>query len=273
MLTVTINETNDIIHGIAQNYGTDLSGMAMASLRLKISRFCKDHHLRNSRSLIARLKEEPDLAEAFIYDISSASPEMFRDPEFWIVMRDQVLPGLVRDSTGAGILIPDCGSPEEIWSMSILLKESGQDRQIGITATCMNEYTRDQIKNRSLLKGRYRICRENYEIFNPGFSLDKYFIQKDGKYHPKDKINNPVNLLVQTGHQSLVDHRHKVLLYRNRLIYNNLDRSRRNLQWLFDQAAEGTVLVLGIKESIENLGLQDRVDVISPDLNIFSKAG
>jgi chemotaxis protein methyltransferase CheR len=247
--------------------------MAMASLRLKISRFCKDHHLPTTRSLITRLSEEPELADSFIYDISYASPEMFRDPELWIVLRDQVLPGLVRDSTHAGILIPECGSPEEIWSMSILLEESGLDRLFGITATCRNEYTMDQIKNRPLLRGRYRTCQENYEIFHPGFSLDRYFVQKDGKFYGKDKILNAVNLRLESGDQHLVYRRHKVLLYRNRMISQNLERGRRNMQRLFDQAAAGTVFVIGIKESIENLGLKDRVDVISPDLNIFAKAG
>lgn len=46
MLTVTIHETNSIIRIIAQKHGIDLSGMVMASLRLKLSQPCKDHHLR-----------------------------------------------------------------------------------------------------------------------------------------------------------------------------------------------------------------------------------
>ena len=259
MLTVTIDETNAIIHGIAQNYGIDLSGMAMASLRLKISRFCKDNRLRAAGSLISRLIEEPGLLDSFIYYIYSASPEMFRDPELWIVLRDQVLPGLVQDSTTAGILIPESGSAEEIWSTSILLKEAGLDRQIGITATCINEFTRDQIKNRPLSKGRFRACQDNYEIFNPGSTLDKYFIQQDGKYFWKEHIINQVILSLQSDHQGLVEQHHKILMCRNRMIYQNLERSRQFLQHLFDQSAEGTILVIGIKESIENLGFQDRV--------------
>jgi hypothetical protein len=42
---------------------------------------------------------------------------------------------------------------------------------------------------------------------------------------------------------------------------------------MLDQAAEGTVFIIGIKESLKCLGLARRVHIISSDLNIFSKAG
>jgi chemotaxis protein methyltransferase CheR len=273
MLTVTINETNDIIHGLAQNYGIDLSGMAMASLRLKISRFCRDHGLLPPGSLITRLVDEPGLTEPFIFSISSASPEVFHDPELWIVLRDQVLPGMIQDSNMAGILIPEIASPEEICSISILLKESGLEKHFRITATYFNEYARDQILNKPLPKGRYRICQENYAFFNPGFSLDEYFRLKDGKYHCKPGLLNPMNLSLRKNHPFVLDEDYKLILYRNRLIYQNLEQSRSQIRRIFDPAAEGTIFVIGIKESIDNLGLQDRVHVISPDFNIYSKAG
>ena len=271
MLTVTMDETNDIIHGIAKNHGIDLSGMAMASLRLKISRFCREHHLLSPGSLMNRLVDEPGLIDSFIFSISAASPEMFRDPELWIALRDQVLPGLIQDSKTAYILIPESVSPEEIFSMSILLKESGLEKQFRIKATCFNAYTRDQIVNKPLLKGRYRICKENYELFNPGSTLDKYFQLKDGEYYCKPGLWNPVNLSLLKTQQFVSDEHYRLILYRNRMIYQNLERSRRHIQRIFDPAAEGTILVIGIKESVDNLGLQDRVHVISPDLKIYSK--
>jgi len=42
---------------------------------------------------------------------------------------------------------------------------------------------------------------------------------------------------------------------------------------MLDQAVEGCILILGIKESVKYLGLKERVRVISSDLNIYSKAG
>lgn len=273
MFTVTIDETNSIIHIISQKYGIDLSGMAMASLRLKISQFCKDHHSHSPRSLITRLHDEPGFIESFMQGISASSPDMFRDPELWITLREQILPAMVPDSTTARILIPDSVSGEEIYSMAILLKESGLDRQIRLTATCINDSIRKLIENGPLSKGRYKNCQDNYLVFNPGSNLDKYFLQRDSKYYLKSGLCKPVDLMVQPEDHTGMKVHAKLILYRNRMIYLNPETSRRRISRMLDQAVEGCILIIGIKESVKYLGLKDRVRVISSDLNIYSKAG
>jgi chemotaxis protein methyltransferase CheR len=230
MFTVTIDETNNIIHFISQQYGIDLSGLAMASLRLKISQFCKDHHFLSPRNLTTRLHEEPGFLESFIQGISASSPDMFRDPELWITLRDQILPEMISEPETSRILIPDSVSGEEIYSMAILLKESGLDRQIKLTATCKSEGIRKQIENGPLSKGRYKNCQDNYLIFNPGSTLDKYFQQRDGKYYRKSGLLKPVDIMVQLEDQAGTAVHAKLILYRNRMIYLNPETSRRMIR-------------------------------------------
>jgi chemotaxis protein methyltransferase CheR len=273
MFTVTIDETNSIIHIISQKYGIDLSGLALASLRLKISHFCKDHHALSGVNLINRLQDEPGFFESFMQGITTSSPDMFRDPELWITLREQILPGMVPDSTTTEILMPDCVSGEETYSMAILLKESGLDRQIRLTATCMNDSIWEQIENGPLSKGRYKNCQDNYLVFNPGSTLDKYFQQRDGKYYRKSGLLEALDLLVQPEDQTGRAVHAKLILYRNRMIYLNQETGRRRLGKMLDQADEGTIFIIGIKESLKYLGLTKRVHIISSDLNIFSKAG
>ena len=273
MFTVTIDETNNIIHIISQKYGIDLSGLAMASLRLKISQFCKDHHSHSPRSLITRLQDDPGFIESFMQGISASSLDMFRDPELWITLRDQILPEMIRDTAPSRILIPDSVSSEEIYSMAILLKESGLERQIRLTATCINDSIRKQIENGPLTKGRYKNCQDNYMAFNPGSSLDKYFLLHDGKYYRKSGLFKPVDLMVHADDQAGMTAHTKLILYRNRMIYLNPETSRRMISRMLDQVVEGCIFIIGIKESLRYLGLKDRVHVISSDLNIYSKAG
>jgi chemotaxis protein methyltransferase CheR len=273
MFTVTIDETNRIIHIVLHKYGIDLSVMAMASLRLKVSHFCKDHHLRTPKSLINRLHDEPGFFKLFLPGILACSPDMFRDPELWITLRDNILPGLVRHAGTPGILIPDTVSGDEIYSMAILLKESGLDQQIRLTATCIDDSIREHIKNAYVSKGRYKNCQDNYMAFNPGSSLDRYFTRRDGRYYPKPGLWKTVEIMVKPAEQNVMTGHTKVILYRNRMIYLNLETSRRKIGRMFDQAVEGSVFILGIRESVENLGLLDRVHAISSDLSIYSKAG
>lgn len=273
MFKVTIDETNKIIHIISQKYGINLSGLALTSLRLKISRFCTDHHSQSPFSLMARLNEEPGFIESFMQAISTSSPDMFRDPELWIALREQILPGLAKDTTTTGIHMPDSVSAEEIYSMAILLKESGLNRQIRLTATCTNDIIREQIENGPLSRGQYKNCQDNYLVFNPGSTLDKYFLQRNRKHYLQSGLLEPLDLGVQPEGQNGMVFRSKLIFYRNRMIYLNQETSRRRLGKMIDQAAKGTIFVIGIKESLKYLGLTNRVHYISADLNIFSKAG
>lgn len=272
MFKVTIDETNIIIHIISQKYGIDLSGSAMASLRIKISRYCKKHHLHSPQSLITRLLDQPDMIESFIQDISASSPDMFRDPELWITLRDQILPELLADSDNLRILIPDAVSGEEVISMAILLREAGLDKQAWLTTTCRHN-NKNQIENAALSKSRYKTCRDNYKIFNPDSNLNKYFEQRGGKYNLKSGLLSTVKIIVQPEDEVIKSIHAKLILYRNRMIYRNQETAQQVLNRVLDHADTGCIFIIGIKESVKLLGIEERVNVISSDLNIYSKAG
>ena len=273
MFEVTIDETNNILHKIAQHVGTDLSGLALTSLRLKISKFCKIHHITSPESLITRLHDEPGLMDLFLQGISSGSPDMFRDPELWTALRDKILPEMMAVASHPMILIPDALSGEEIYSMAILLKESGLDQRIRFTATCINDRLREQIEKGPLTKGRYKNCQENYLIFNPHSSLDKYFLQRDGRYHPDPGMLETIEIKEHAEAQAGLTEQANLILYRNRTIYFTPGKSREVISSMLDQSVEGCIFILGLKESANFLGLTGRVHVISADLNIYSKAG
>ncbi len=79
--------------------------------------------------------------------------------------------------------------------------------------------------------------------------------------------------MVQPEYQAGTAVHAKLILYRNRMIYSNPETSRRMISRMLDHAVEGCIFIIGIKESVKYLGFKDRVQVISSDLNIYSKAG
>jgi chemotaxis protein methyltransferase CheR len=272
MFKVNINETNIIIQIVLQKGGIDLSGMAMASMRLKISKFCTEHHFHTPDDLISCLQNEPGFINLFLSGIYSSSPGMFRDPELWIILRDEVLPELAQDDFLSSILVPDCVSSEEILSLAILLEESGMDQQFSLNATCVYDNIREQIKNKPLSISLYKNCQDNYIIFNPKSSLDRYFKLHKGAYRWKSELINPVEIMVQREPHDVVTSKTKLILYRNRLIYYNLETCHRRIERMLDPLADGTIIIIGIKESFKHMGLQHRLHPIYPDLNIYAKA-
>jgi chemotaxis protein methyltransferase CheR len=273
MFKVTIDETRNITRIVYQKFGVDLSGMAMTSLRLKISQFCNEYPFQLPENLISWLLDEPGLPDLFISRILHAYPDIFRDPDLWISLREQILPGMIKDSDHPGILIPDCVSGDEIYSMAILLKECKLDKQIRLSATCLNKHMKDQIREGFISKGRFKYCQDNYRIFHPDSSLDKYFeLQNDSYYHRPDLFEE-AEISVNPPEHPVITKDIKLILFRNRTLYLDLETSRKRIQDMVDQASNGTILILGIRESLQNLGLQDLVHVLSSDLSIYTKAG
>jgi chemotaxis protein methyltransferase CheR len=211
--------------------------------------------------------------DLFMQGISSGSPDMFRDPELWITLRDKILPGMRVDAEHPMILIPDASSGEEVYSMSILLKESGLDHGIRLMATCINDRLRKQIENGPLSKGRYKNCQDNFMIFNPDSSLDNYFLQRNGMYYPNPGMLEPLDIKVHEEDQAGLADQANLILYRNRTIYFTPGKSQEVISRMLDQSGKGCIFIIGLKESANSLGFKDRVHVISADLNIYSKAG
>ena len=66
MFSVSILEARTIIRTIYKSYGTDLSGLAMASFRLRLSDILVSYKIKNPDELAARLMGDRDLFELFI---------------------------------------------------------------------------------------------------------------------------------------------------------------------------------------------------------------
>ena len=75
--------------------------------------------------LIKKLTENPAFIDEFLDELTVNVTEMFRDPGFWRVMRDEIIPGILLNHKQFKIWHAGCSSGEEVLSMTILLKEMG----------------------------------------------------------------------------------------------------------------------------------------------------
>ena len=155
MFNVSVLEAKTIIRTIDKIYGTDLSGLAMASFRLRLSEILKTNSFKNIDALIERLLDDPDYYETFIRDISPGSPDMFRDPDFWIYFRDQFLPTILKSRRYPEIIIPESVTGNELYTMAVLLNETGLDYRIDLVVTCRNVKIKKQITEKKLSNIRY----------------------------------------------------------------------------------------------------------------------
>jgi chemotaxis protein methyltransferase CheR len=271
MFSVSILEAKTIIRTINRTYGTDLSGLAMASFRLRLSEILSTHKFKNTAALIERLLADPDYYELFIQDISTGSPDMFRDPDFWIYFRDELLPEVLKSSRYPEMIIPESVTGNEFYTMAVLLNETGLDYRIDLVVTCRNGKIKKQIMEGKLPNIRFKNSKDNYEVFHPGSSFENYTETRNGSRYLKTELLEGVEFRLQSPDQPVCSDKTALVLYRNRMIYQTTELQYRRLLQILKEMPKETYLITGIKEAINGFGLDHLYDTVSEDLKIYMK--
>jgi chemotaxis protein methyltransferase CheR len=270
MFDITPDEARSVFQAVEQLFGADLSGCAMVSFRLRLSRFLKDHSLGSVEDLIGKLTIEPGFYEVFIRDISVGSPDMFRDPDFWTHLRDELLPDLLKSRLCPEIVLPGCVTGNELYSLIVLLRESGDESRVDLVVSCRNSAIQEQIRAGKISTVGYKNSKENYRFFNPGSSIDAYFEMHNGCRHFRADLLEKVAFRVQPASGPICSEQTAMVLYRNRMLYMNREEQARQLKSLLSQMPEESLFVTGTGEVIKGLGLDHLFSVLSEDFKIYA---
>ena len=271
MFSVSVLEAKTIIRIIDRTYGTDLSGLSMASFRLRLSEIMQTSKIDSTENLAARLKEDEAYYETFIDDISIGSPDMFRDPDFWIYLRDQLLPTVLKSRIYPEIIFPESVTGHELFSMAMLLQEVGKDYRVDLAATCYNQKIMNHIMAGELPYYNFKNSKDNYEVFNPGSNFEDYTETRDGTRYLKPYLLQGVEIRLQGTEKNLCSEKTAIVLYRNRMIYQNAEMQYRRLKQLLGDMKKGTYFITGIQETIDGFGLVHLYKTVSSDLKIYQK--
>src|ERR1051326_4534967 len=131
-------EIDLMLEGIFRQYGFDFRNYARASLKRRIRNFARDEHVGSISLLQDRLLHDPGTLERFLYGLSVNVSAMFRDPNFYIAFRNDVVPFL-RTYPFIRIWAAGVSMGEEVYSLAILLTEEGIYDRCRIYATDMND--------------------------------------------------------------------------------------------------------------------------------------
>lgn len=271
MFNVSIPEARAIIRAVAKTSGTDLSGSAMASFRLRCTDILESHRLKNTESLLERLLEDREYCETFIRDISIGSPDMFRDPDFWMYSRDELLPQILESWRYPEFLIPECVTGNELYSLAVLLCEAGIDSRVDTVVTCRSARLRDRIMTGEIPPAGFKNSQDNYGVFNPGSSLEKHTHMHNGIRYLKPELIRDVEFRLQEPDQPACSDQTALVIYRNRMIYQNVETQSRTLKRLLREMRGNTYFITGLQESIDGFGLKRLYETVSDGFKVYRK--
>lgn len=126
-----------LLEGVYLKYQHDFRQYSVASLRRRIQSAMAKFDCATVSQLQGRILHEPDVFAQMLQFFTVQVSEMFRDPEYFRALREQVVP-LLRTYPSVKIWIAGCSTGEEVWSMAILLDEEGLLDRTLIYATDIN---------------------------------------------------------------------------------------------------------------------------------------
>lgn len=266
------HELKGLLLEIRSTYGYDFTDYAEASFKRRVSHFMIKRKMTTLKELRSAIAINDEAFEEFVRDISVTVTEMFRDPFFYKALREKVMPRL-NTYPVIKVWIAGCATGEEVYSMAILLKETGLlDRSI-IYATDMNQDSLQIARQGIYHIGDMKKYTENYLKAGGQYDFSSYYMAKFShvifdQSLRKNILFSPHNLVTDKSFNEF-----QLIICRNVLIYFNQDLQNRVLNLFYGSLCHFGYLGLGNKESLLFTDRRNLFREIDNREKIFMKIG
>src|SRR5437764_7380282 len=168
-------EIDLLVQAVYEGYGYDFRQYSRPSLRRRIWRRVEAEGVVTVSALLDRVLHDPAAVQRLISDLSVSVSAMFRDPTFFSVFREKVVPAL-RTYPFIRIWNAGCSTGEETYSIAILMRECGLYDRTRIYATDMNEAALDHARSGAFPIVKMREYTANYIAAGGTRPFSEYYV-------------------------------------------------------------------------------------------------
>ncbi|HSW16575.1 MAG TPA: CheR family methyltransferase [Ramlibacter sp.] len=238
-----------LLDGVYQRYQHDFREYAVTSLRRRVRHAMAHFNCASVGELQHRLLADATLFRQALQFFTVQVSEMFRDPGYFLALRQQVVP-VLQTYPSLKIWVAGCSSGEEVWSLAILLAEEQLlDRAI-IYATDINPEALRLAEAGVYPLKRMPLFSRNYQAAGGRASLaDHCATGYDGAVFNRQLKRQIVFADHSLATDSVFSEVHFVSC-RNVLIYFNRQLQDRAVGLFRDALVHRGVLGLGSRESL-----------------------
>ena len=263
-------EISLLLEAIYQRYGYDFRQYSQAHIRRRIMNRMTMTGLEYISQMQAMVLNDETFASDLLQDLSITVTEMFRDPEFYKSLRENVIP-ILKTYPFIKIWHAGCATGEEAYSMAILLQEEGLYDRTTIYATDFNQMALDKAKEGIFSNKMIKDYTVNYQLSGGKESFSSYYTASyDNVIMNKSLKKN----IVWANHNLVTDSvfaEVHLILCRNVLIYFDQNLQNKVQTLFFNSLINGGVLCLGSKESLHFTDLYDEYMELDKKQRIFKK--
>lgn len=251
-------------------YQYDFRHYSRASLRRRLRKALKHFGCDTLSQLQDRLLREPEIFPQLLNHLTVPTTEMFRDPAYFMALRRHVVPYL-QTYPSVKLWVAGCSTGEEVYSLTILLKEEGLLEKTVLYATDINPRNIDAARQGIYAADAIRKASSAYRAAGGHGTLSDYYRAAYGSVQFDPALAHHVVFADHSLATDAVFAEVHLISCRNVLIYFNRELQDRSLGLFRNALVREGFLGLGSKETVHFSRHKDAFDVACKDERIFRK--
>jgi len=251
------DEMELLLDDVSAVYGYDFSQYSKASLKRRLNRICLVDKFASFAELRYKVVNDRSYLQRFVEEITVNVTEMFRDPNFYKKLRNDILPKL-GTYPFIRIWVAGCSTGEEAYSIAILLKEINLYHKTLIYATDINPTVIEKASKGIVQLSVMKQYSENYIHAGGKNDFSSYYTAMYDVVKLQEDLKSRILFSTHNLVSDSSFNEFQLILCRNVLIYFDKDLQNKVFD-LFDNSLQPLgYLALGDKETIRFSRIEKR---------------
>jgi chemotaxis protein methyltransferase CheR len=265
-------ELRMLVEAVYLKYNYDFRDYTGASQKRRVLVALREMECATVSELQARVMHDAEAFRRLLQFLTIPVTEMFRDPEYYLAVRQHVVP-ILKTYPSLNVWIAGCSTGEEVYSMAILLQEEGLLERTQVYATDINPESLAAARRGVMPLERMRAYTENYQKAGGKRAFSDYYTAAyGGALFERSLVDNVTFADHSLATDSVFAETHFISC-RNVMIYFNRRLQNRVLGLFHESLCHRGFLGLGSKESIEFSSHAQRFEPLARRERVFRKAG
>jgi chemotaxis protein methyltransferase CheR len=260
-----------LTEALLKRTGVDVRGHAHAKLRRRILGAALGEGVKTISGLQERVLHDRAAMERLIAQLPLAEPSLYRDPTFFVALRERVIPHL-RSYPFARIWHAGCGTGEEVYALQVLLAEEGLLERCRVYATERCEAALGEARAGRLPLAVVEAAAEAYaRAGGRSWLADHYSIDADGAAVFHAQLCKGVLFSEHALETDGSFNEFNLILCRNVIDCFGVELSAHVHRLLYRSLRRFGVLALGRTESLRGTPHEGDYEVIDADERLFRR--
>jgi chemotaxis protein methyltransferase CheR len=259
-----------LLEAVYSKYQHDFRHYAHASLRRRVQQAMERFGVETVSQLQDRLLRDPAAFSAMLQYFTVQVSEMFRDPGYFLALREKVVP-MLATYPFVKIWVAGCSTGEEAWSFAIMLEEAGLLSRSLIYATDINTEALAIAQAGIYALDRVALFSTNYLAAGGTASLAEYYTAAHGGVMLDRRLKSQIVFSDHSLATDSVFSEVELVSCRNVLIYFDRELQGRAIGLFHDSLASRGFLGIGSKESLRFSPYAAAFEEYAPAERIYRK--